>query len=279
LFAWSPSSLATAQQQQDTTTATGGGEEVTTTPSQPPTTQAQDQQQQMMPKSCGNNNSDSSGPINDTDVSGTTTGMVGANNNSSNTFLYQNPEYGIQILCPQNWIYGEGENPVSGEFLVYFTSLPDVQQSQTTGEKSPIVSVATRKLPSPNLDLHLFAGLNLRNLTTIGNKIISINLNTTLSDMPAFEVVYVDPNGTMFLQDWTIQGDRAYGVIYTSHESKFEQFLLIAQDMISSFTITNASSDRTTTYYPPTPSERSDSSNNRTANSVQGPNNLASSTT
>ena len=57
--------------------------------------------------------------------------------------------------------------------------------------------------------------------------------------MPAWEVVYVDANRTMFLQDWTIQGDRAYAVMYVSHESRFNEFLPIAQDMISSFTITN----------------------------------------
>ena len=168
-----------------------------------------------------------------------TTGIVDANNNTTTSSLYQNPEYGIQILCPENWVYGEEENPLTGEFQVYFTSLIEVQQSQRNGEISPTVSVTTREVPLANLDLQLFADLNIRDLTSEGYEIISTSLNTTLSGMSAFEVVYVDANRTMFLQDWTIRGDRAYGVIYVNHESRFNQFLPIAQDMISSFTITD----------------------------------------
>jgi hypothetical protein len=122
---------------------------------------------------------------------------------------------------------------------VYFTSLTEVQQSQRTGETPPTVSVATMQVPFADLDLQLFADLNIRDLRSSGYEIISTSLNGTLSGIPAFEVVYVDANRTMFLQDWTIQGDRAYAVIYVSYESRFNQFLPIAQDMISSFTITN----------------------------------------
>jgi hypothetical protein len=49
----------------------------------------------------------------------------------------------------------------------------------------------------------------------------------------------------MFLQDWTIQGERAYAVMYISHESRFNQFLPNARDMISSFTITNGTRSTT----------------------------------
>jgi hypothetical protein len=122
-----------------------------------------------------------------------------------------------------------------------------VQQSQRTGETPPTVSVATMEVPFADLDLQLFADLNIEDLTSSGYEIISTSLNATLSGMQAWEVVYVDANGTMFLQDWTIQGDRAYAVIYVNHESRFNQFLPVAQDMISSFTITGGITDTTAT--------------------------------
>ena len=203
----------------------------------------EEEEQQQIPESCGDNSggSSSSSSLTDGTNASTATGIAGANNTATTTTspLYENPEHGIQILCPENWVYSEEENPLTGDFQVYFTSLIEVQQSQRTGETPPTVSVATMQVPFADLDLQLFADLNIQDLTSSGYEIISTSLNGTLSGMPAFEVVYVDANRTMFLQDWTIQGDRAYAVIYVSHESRFNQFLPIAQDMISSFTITN----------------------------------------
>ena len=203
----------------------------------------EEEEQQQIPESCGDNSGggSSSSSLTDGTNASTATGIAGANNTATTTTspLYENPEHGIQILCPENWVYSEEENPLTGDFQVYFTSLIEVQQSQRTGETPPTVSVATMQVPFADLDLQLFADLNIQDLTSSGYEIISTSLNGTLSGMPAFEVVYVDANRTMFLQDWTIQGDRAYAVIYVSHESRFNQFLPIAQDMISSFTITN----------------------------------------
>ncbi len=189
---------------------------------------------QLRPQLCG------SGSSGDTSI---------GTNTDTTSLLYQNPEYGIQILCPENWLYGEEVDPINGDLQVYFTSPVEVQRSQTTGETAPVISVAIRKLPLANFNLQLFSDLNIRDLTSTGHEIISTGLNATLSGMPAFEVVYVDPNGTMFLQDWTIQSGRAYGVVYVSPEPRFNEFLPIAQDMISSFAITN---DTTTTSSLPT---------------------------
>jgi hypothetical protein len=180
------------------------------------------EEEQPTPESCGS--------LTDGINNRTTTGIDGLNN-SATSLLYENPDYGIQILCPENWVYLEEENPFTGDFQVTFVSLDP--------EVAPIVGVFISELPSGDLDLQLFADLNIQDLTSTGYEIISSSLNATLSGMPAWEVVYVDTNRTMFLQDWTIQGERAYAVMYISHESRFNQFLPIARDMISSFTITN----------------------------------------
>ena len=207
----------------------------------------EEEQQRQRLQMCGPTGGVADGTNANTTTTTTTTGIDDGNNNNSSTSVYQNPEYGIQILCPENWVYGEEENRFTGEFQVFFTSLIELQQSERIGESPPTVGVATREVPLANLDLHLFADLNIEDLTSEGYEIISTNFNTTLSGMPAFEVVYVDANRTIYLQDWTILGDRAYGAIYLSPESRFNQFLPIAQDIINSFTITDDNTDTTNT--------------------------------
>jgi hypothetical protein len=203
---------------------------------------------QQRPQLCGSSGSSGSGVTDGTNATTPATGIAGANNTAgTTTSLYENPEIGIQILCPENWIYREEENPFTGEFQVFFTSLIELQQSERIGESPPTVGVATREVPIANLDLQRFADLNIENLMSEGYEIISTNFNTTLTGMPAFEVVYVDANRTIYLQDWTIQGDRAYAVVYVNHEPRFQQFLPIAQDMISSFTITDDNTSTTNT--------------------------------
>jgi hypothetical protein len=225
----------------------------------------EEEEQQLTPESCGGSGGIS---VNDRTNASITTGIAGANNTA--TSLYENPEYGIQILCPENWVYLEEEGPFTGDFQVTFMSITEALEfgtaleSEVTLEVAPIVGVLISEVPSGNLDLRLFADLNIEDLTSSGYEIVSSSLNATLSGMPAWEVVYVDPNRTMFLQDWTIQGDRAYAVMYVSHESRFNQFLPIAQDMISSFIITND----TRSTAPTSPA----GNNGNTTNTAPGPN-------
>ena len=200
------------------------------------------QQQQQTLMSIGSNSSITGS--NNTNIS---SGMIDATNNNNSTdnnndpatLIYQNPKFGIQIRYPENWIYKDEENTVTGDFMTTFMSPEEALKSQRAGGMPPLVGVFTRLLPFANLDLHTFGELNIQGLTSSGNKIISNNYDAILSGMSAFEVIYVDLNGSKILQDWTFRGDRAYAVIYGSPESSFEQFLPIAQGMITSFKITN----------------------------------------
>ncbi len=180
----------------------------------------------------------------------TTTGMADGNNS---ILFYENPQYGIHIHYPQDWRYlEETETAFPFEFSVAFLSPADFQGilraplSGLAPKVPPTVSVATGELPSGITDLQQFANLFIANLTSEGHQIISINYNASLSGMPAFEAVFVEPENMIErLYIWTIQGDRAYAVGYASDESRFEQSLPIAQQMISSFAITNGNTTGT----------------------------------
>ncbi len=184
--------------------------------------------------------------------------------------LYENAEYGIQIRYPDDWIYMEDENFYPFDFGVVFMSPRDAfevgasVESGGTPEMPPAVGAAVMELPfSGNIDAQLLGEIVTSGLTSEGYEIISSNPNATLSGMPALEVVAEEmESGAIGMQVWTIQGGRAYAVLYLSDESRFDQSLPIAQDMISSFTIMDESSTTVTTTTPLT------SNNNNNGNAT-----------
>src|ERR687891_72982 len=137
-------------------------------------------------------NSTATDGANNTNTTTTTTaaaatGIAGTANNSMTGSLYQNTDYGIQILCPEDWAYIEEENPFTGSFRVFFLSIADAfeigaaQESGVTPEMFRGVGVTIDELPFRNIDLQRFADLNIRDLTSSGYEIVSSNLNATLS--------------------------------------------------------------------------------------------------
>jgi hypothetical protein len=71
-------------------------------------------------------------------------------------------------------------------------------------------------------------------------QIINTNSSAVLSDddMPAYEMVVVDPNkGTKWLYTMTLKDDWLYVLVYGGSQSRYEKLLPTAKDMISSFTI------------------------------------------
>ena len=202
-------------------------------------------QQQRTPEAIeGGEDTDSSVISSTVDNANTTSAeMVGAENS---TLLYQNLDYGIEIRYPQDWIYDERDDFLPFDFGVIFVSPLDAFEAGTTLESGEIpevprtIGAVVMELPFENIDVRLLEDIVTNGLTSEGHQIISTNPNATLSDMPALEIVSTQPeDGTMGMQLWTVQGNRAYGVLYLNHESRFDQSLPIAQDMISSFTITN----------------------------------------
>ncbi|MBD0299140.1 MAG: hypothetical protein ICV82_02415, partial [Nitrososphaera sp.] len=87
----------------------------------------EEEEQQQLPQICSSVTAGTN--------ANTTRGIVGAdNNNTITSSLYENPEYRIQILCPENWVYGEEENPFTGDFQVTFMSLTEALEFGTALE-------------------------------------------------------------------------------------------------------------------------------------------------
>jgi hypothetical protein len=179
--------------------------------------------------------------------------LFNSTSTDTTTLLYDNPNYGIQISYPQDWAYIDSGTFIPGEPFAAVIFMPAMdalqfgmmlQQESTasTTEMPPTtVTVVTMQLPFGNMDVRLFVDYLLRSSAPQDREyqLISTNSSAILSGMPAYEVVAlsIEPeNRTKYLVVMTIQGERAYAVAYANQESTFEQFLPIAQDMISSFT-------------------------------------------
>ena len=225
------------------------------------------QQQQNEIQLCGssnNNSTNGAGVTDGTNTNTTTAGIIAAdnNNNLTTSSVYENPQHGIEIRHPEDWIYLEGAEGAETAFPLDFFNVVFVSpmdafevgrtlESGETPEVPPAVAVMMSELPIGTADVRQFGNYLTEFLTSEGQQIISTNPNATLSGMPALEVVTVEPeNRTRNFYVSTVQGNIAYSIGYTSHESRFDQSLPIAQDMISSFTITDETS---TTAAPNTP--------------------------
>jgi hypothetical protein len=202
----------------------------------------EEEQLQQTPQARLGSNSSSMTPGINTNRT-TTTGNSGAENNM---FLYENPEHGIQIQYPEDWIYLEMDTELPLEFQVVFMSPTEAfeggaaQQAGGSPDTPSGVSVMVAQLPFGNVDVQLLENIITTGLASDGSEIISTNPEATLSGMPAIEIVAAQPqNSTRQLQVWTVHEGKGYGIGYVSHESRFDQSLSIAQDMIRSFVIAN----------------------------------------
>jgi hypothetical protein len=187
---------------------------------------------------------------------------------STNTtlLLYDNPNSGIQIRYPKEWAYIDSGTFLPGESftaVIFMPArdalqfgtmmMPPQQESSTsasTTSEMPLpstsVTALTLQLPFANMDVRLLVDYILSSTAPEDRdyELISTNSSAILSGMPAYAYEAVTlptelgENRTKWFVVMTIQGDRAYAVAYGSQESTFEQFLPIARDMISSFTIT-----------------------------------------
>jgi len=164
------------------------------------------------------------------------------NDNDNKMLTYENSTYGIRMQYPSEW---HKEENVSGG----------------SDNKSMLVDVVRFSSPSKNTSDKFSESLDLRvdnisdiqpiTLAKYANnsiedlrkdfKIIQLDTNASLSDNPAYKLVYSGVEQGVNLQAMiilTIKGDKAYTISYNSEPTKFTHYLPTLQKMINSFQIT-----------------------------------------
>jgi eukaryotic-like serine/threonine-protein kinase len=157
------------------------------------------------------------------------------------TLTYENSNYGIQIQYPSNW-YKENVN--SGSYnnsrLVDLVKFSPSSRNTSDNIESLDIKVDNISDIQP-ITLAKYANNSIQDLRR-DFKIIELDKNASLSENPAYKLIYSGVEEGINLKAiliLTIKGDRAYIINYNAEPTKFFYYLPTLQRMIDSFHITN----------------------------------------
>lgn len=170
------------------------------------------------------------------DISSATDNIRGIN--TGNFATYENSTFGVRFKYPSNWQKTELLSP--GITLIQFIFPHNVASPAR-------IEVIIEKMPNQmTLNQYLTRSNDLLSLTVDVTNIISSNNSTTLSGNPAYTRTFMVKQplpGTLqeieleMLQTISIRGDEGYTITYSAERPQFERYLMMAQQMIDSFTI------------------------------------------
>jgi hypothetical protein len=171
-----------------------------------------------------------------------------SNNNDSNiSFLtYENPIYGISIKFPSAWTYQEPKEESSANTTIFsivdiappISEDPNVATNFQTGIEN---------LQSPvSLDQYARTVINSYR-GNLNFSLISVDLNSTLSDRPAYQIIFADVTEDGIERKSIERGtvdevnNRVYYVAFNTETSMYEKFLPIVQTMMNSLKLNTSS--------------------------------------
>jgi eukaryotic-like serine/threonine-protein kinase len=163
------------------------------------------------------------------------------NGNDNKMLTYENSTYGIRMQYPSNW---QKEDNLSGSEnnsmlvdVVKFSS-PTKNASDTFSESLDLKIDNISDIQP--ITLAKYANNSIEDLTKDFD-VIKLDRNASLSDNPAYKLVYNGVEDGVNLQAMlilTIKGDKAYIISYNAEPTKFYYYLPTLQKMINSFQIT-----------------------------------------
>ncbi len=164
--------------------------------------------------------------------------LIGINRNIYKDFTtYKNNNYQFEIKYPETWSQRDVDDPITGEIVVFSSSLETAADSFL--EK---VYIAIEYLPSEPITLEEYTQAVFKRIRQAKGSDIEIyqDRKTRVSNYPARRVVYSRQEDGLQLRQmetFTIKGDRVYIAIYTAERAKFSKFLDTANKMIDSWEI------------------------------------------
>jgi eukaryotic-like serine/threonine-protein kinase len=163
------------------------------------------------------------------------------NGNDNKMLTYENSTYGIRMQYPSNWHKEENLSSVSGDSMlvdvVKFIS-PTKNASDTFSESLDLKIDNISDIQP--ITLAKYANNSIEDLAKDFD-VIKLDRNASLSDNPAYKLVYNGMEEGVNLQAMlilTIKGDKAYIISYNAEPTKFYYYLPTLQKMINSFQIT-----------------------------------------
>jgi eukaryotic-like serine/threonine-protein kinase len=164
------------------------------------------------------------------------------NSNDNKMLTYENSTYGIRMQYPSNWqkeenLSSDSDNDRMLVDVVKFNS-PTKNASDTfSGSLDLKIDNISDIQP---ITLAKYANNSIEDLRKDFD-VIKLDRNASLSDNPAYKLVYNGEEEGVNLQAMlilTIKGDKAYVISYNAAPAKFSYYLPMLQKMIDSFQIT-----------------------------------------
>jgi hypothetical protein len=160
---------------------------------------------------------------------------------------YSNPYYGFEIEYPSDWTSSESD--VSSNTTIYsvLNIVPPISEDPnlTTNLQIGIEDLEIEQLPS--LEQYARDTINAYRNTYSNFTLESAKTNSTISGMPAYEIVFTDSSDGIdrrLVETGVIDetSNRAYYLFFETDNSTYDQFYPVARDIIDSFQLVDISS-------------------------------------
>jgi hypothetical protein len=160
---------------------------------------------------------------------------------------YSNPYYGFEIEYPSNWTSSESDIPSNATIYSVLNIVPPISEDPnlSTNLQIGIEDLEIEQLPS--LDQYARDTINAYRNTYSNFTLESVQTNSTISGMPAYEIVFTDSSDGIdrkLVETGVIDetSNRAYYLFFETDNSTYDQFYPVARDIIDSFQLVNLSS-------------------------------------
>ena len=158
-------------------------------------------------------------------------------NSSSSEIVYKNPQHGISMLFPSNWIFSTSGLPQYTQVAAFYAPL------QNLSDLIPARFTITVMSYQQNVSLKEFTNMTLSSLNETNQvKILSSN-PTTLAGQPGYQVVFStlpnmgSPVSFKIMHSWTAINNKIYVFEYGVESSKFNTYLPTVKQILDSLKI------------------------------------------
>jgi hypothetical protein len=159
---------------------------------------------------------------------------------------YSNPIYGFDLEYPSDWSFTESEILPNATAYSVVNFVPPISADPNLGTNL-LVGIENFEVgQTPSLDQYVRSSINAYRNSYTNFSLDSARTNTTMSGMPAYEIVFTDDSAEAarksidkgFIDE---ANNRAYYLIFNADNSRYDQFLPTIQNVFDSFNLVGSS--------------------------------------
>jgi hypothetical protein len=172
-----------------------------------------------------------------------TDGIVSTSTNNSR-LPYSNSIYGFDVKYPSDWSYTEYDAATNDSLYPIVDFVPPISADPNlkTNLQIGIQDLDITRLPS--LDQYTRESVNAYRNSLSNFSLISVRTNTTVSGLPAYEIVFMDNSEGLDRKSIDVGvidevNARAYYLVLNSEYTTYDQFFPFVQDMFDSFQLSS----------------------------------------